>query len=63
MQFLTFVPLTDQIKRTTAKRITPVERENISLGNVFLYLISFVKKKANVLASNVILSNFPVVRT
>ena len=36
MHFLTFVPLTDQIKRTTAKKITPVERENISLGSVFL---------------------------
>ena len=48
--FLTFVPLTDPIKRTTAKKITPVERENISLGSVFLrffisHLILEKKKK------------------
>ena len=54
MHFLTFVPLTDQIKRTTAKEITPVERENISLGSTFLrFFISHLireKKEANVLA-------------
>ena len=54
MYFLTFVPLTGQIKRTTVKKIIPVERENISLGSVFLwFVISHLireKKEANVLA-------------
>ena len=50
MHFLTFDPLTDQNKRTTAKKNTPLERENISLGSTFLrffisHLILEKKKK------------------
>ena len=51
---MTFVPLTDPIKRSMAKKITPGERKNISLGSTFLrFFISHLileKKEENELA-------------